>query len=625
MPLEGFRPPMQSVICKAASISMLLWFCVLGASPIKAVAQEKLPMGTLALTSLDAFANPGANWQLVGKVSSDRLSRHDLATEPGEGILVNRPSDTARDNLFTAWSHGDMELELQFMMPKGSNSGIYLQGRYEIQLLDSWGKDRVTFGDAGGVYERWDETASKGFEGRPPRMNASRAPGLWQTLRIVFEAPVFNDSGKKVRHARFIRVELNGAIVQENVTITGPTRAAAYKDESPEGPLMIQGDHGPVAFRNIRYKIYDGDPVMVSQLQFSEYDESFDAWPEDLSAYVPAVSGEVDSFPEHDLRPVAPSAVTYKGLLTVPTGGLYRFSVLLDWITGDPHFKDRRIGGALLHINGNQVLNHYQNDPYLHADVNLDAGSHPFSFAVFKSTGGRTMNFGLSVEGPDTPVAWLREPASQATLPPPVLVDRSTSPAIIRGFVHHNDTKRTHTVSIGDPTGVHYSLDTSTGALLHAWRGPFVDATRMWHNRGHDQLATPLGSVLTLSGNSFLVAGDNPAESLKFTGYHLDADGRPTFMYKLGNLTITDAILPDPSGNYLTRTLTFEGQTDQLLSVQAAAATLIDPMSGDRYAASDQGWFIENAAGARIHASGSLLLPVVFENAQAQVSYAIVW
>ncbi len=89
----------------------------------------------------------GPNWSLASTVASDRYEQQHIKATPGTGILVNQPTDQARQNLFTQWTYGDIEFERELMMPSGSNSGIYLQDRYEVQLLDSWGKQRVTFSD----------------------------------------------------------------------------------------------------------------------------------------------------------------------------------------------------------------------------------------------------------------------------------------------------------------------------------------------------------------------------------------------------------------------------------------------------------------------------------------------
>jgi hypothetical protein len=85
-------------------------------------------------------------------------------------------------------------------------------------------------------------------------VNASLPPGQWQTFDVVFRAPRFDASGKKTRSARFVKVAHNGKLIHENVEVTGPTRAATYNDEKPTGPLMLQGDHGPVAYRNVRVR-----------------------------------------------------------------------------------------------------------------------------------------------------------------------------------------------------------------------------------------------------------------------------------------------------------------------------------------------------------------------------------
>jgi len=154
----------------------------------------------------------------------------------------------------------NFEFKASVMTTPGSNSGIYLQGRYEIQLLDSWTSLTTKAGDNGGIYERWDDSkpdGQKGYDGHAPRQNATRAPGLWQHIKISFQAPRFNQSGQKIENARILRVELNGVLLHENVELSGPTRGPLVNDEVATGPLRFQGDHGPVAFRNIQLTSYD--------------------------------------------------------------------------------------------------------------------------------------------------------------------------------------------------------------------------------------------------------------------------------------------------------------------------------------------------------------------------------
>jgi hypothetical protein len=162
---------------------------------------------------------------------------------------MNGPAgDTA--SLVTDKKFGDIELYIEYMIPKGSNSGVYLHGLYEIQIFDSWGSDEpMTTSDAGAVYHRWD--GSKGFGGSPPSRNAARRPGEWQSFYIWFRGPRFNAAGRKIENARFKRVLHNGLSIQKDVEVDGPTRAGLDSPEAPENPLMLQGDEGFVAYRNI--------------------------------------------------------------------------------------------------------------------------------------------------------------------------------------------------------------------------------------------------------------------------------------------------------------------------------------------------------------------------------------
>jgi hypothetical protein len=189
-------------------------------------------------------------WEIVGEAKMLPTDPKRIATKPGEGTAVN--GSTGRTvNILSKMEHGDVEAHIEFMVPEGSNSGVYFQGRYEVQILDSWGVEKPKYGDCGGIYQRWNHQIRSGFEGHSPRKNASRPPGQWQTFDVLFRAPRFDTEGKKTANARFVKVVHNGVVVHENVEVTGPTRAATFRDEKPTGPLMLQGDHGPVAYRNL--------------------------------------------------------------------------------------------------------------------------------------------------------------------------------------------------------------------------------------------------------------------------------------------------------------------------------------------------------------------------------------
>jgi len=198
-----------------------------------------------------AWRQPTGEWLIVGEVFLDPKDEKRLAWKPGTGVAVNGPKGQT-GHLLTKMEHADVEAHIEFMVSKGSNSGVYFMGRYEIQVFDSWDVKQLQHSDCGGIYQRWRD--GKGFEGRPPRVNASRKPGEWQTFDVLFRAPRFDATGKKIANATFIKVVHNGKVIHENEEVTGPTRAAVFNDEKPTGPLMLQGDHGPVAYANVRIR-----------------------------------------------------------------------------------------------------------------------------------------------------------------------------------------------------------------------------------------------------------------------------------------------------------------------------------------------------------------------------------
>jgi len=212
--------------------------------------------GQISLIGADfsAWRPEIGTWFAAGGAKTDPADEKLLKAEPGAGVILNGP-DGKTVHLISKNEFGDVEAHIEFMVPKGSNSGVYFQGRYEIQILDSYGVEKPTYTDCGGIYQRWDEKRDPmGYEGTSPKVNASLPPGQWQTFDVIFRAPKFDTSGKKIANAKFEKVVHNGKPIHENVEVTGPTRAARFENEAPRGPLMIQGDHGPVAYRNITLK-----------------------------------------------------------------------------------------------------------------------------------------------------------------------------------------------------------------------------------------------------------------------------------------------------------------------------------------------------------------------------------
>jgi len=215
---------------------------------------------------LDAF-RPVERWHTVGKVAAVAGER-EVKTSGEGAILVNGLEfDRSIPYLFTKEEYGDVHIEFEFMVPKGSNSGVYVMGRYEIQIFDSYGRERVGAGDLGGLYPRRDWELKRSFEGTRPLVNAAKPPGQWQKMEILFRAPKFDADGKKVSNARFDKVLINDLLVLRNASTSGPTTSAPLTDEAVKGPIAIQGDHGPVAIRNFKATpLPCGDETRIKEL-----------------------------------------------------------------------------------------------------------------------------------------------------------------------------------------------------------------------------------------------------------------------------------------------------------------------------------------------------------------------
>ena len=149
----------------------------------------------------------------------------------------------------TRESFEDVQLHVEWCTPAEvsskdqgrGNSGVWLQERYEVQILDSYNNQTYVNGQAGSIYKQ-----------HPPLVNACKGPGEWQSYDIIYQAPRFNEKGRLLTPAR-VTVLHNGVLIQNNVEIWGPTEYRGLPQYKKHGPASIRlQDHGnPVSFRNI--------------------------------------------------------------------------------------------------------------------------------------------------------------------------------------------------------------------------------------------------------------------------------------------------------------------------------------------------------------------------------------
>lgn len=451
----------------------------------------------LSLTDLKPFKKASSSWQIVGAVQADLNNVNALILSKGTGVLVNLPDHNTNkgEDLYTLAEYGDVDLELEYLMALESNSGIYLQGRYEIQLFDSWGASASAIrpGSNGGIYERWDESkpdGQKGYLGYAPRQNASRAPGLWQKLKVSFQAARFDNTGKKVANAIMLKIELNGVTIHDHVELSGPTRGSINVDDAAKGPLRIQGDHGAVAFRNIKITKYDG------------------------------------------LRPA---------------------------------------------------------DSQKENANNVD----------------------------------------------PILIDANEQP-ILRSFMDLPGFPRVvHAVSVGSPEKVHYTYDMDNAMLIQLWRGDFLDATPMWHDRG-DGSSRPLGMVQRFGKPSQALTrlanlqsaweSDTLGTGYRPKGYVIDEQGRPSFRYLKYGSSITDKIQVLENGRGISRSISLNNTVNGLYFRLAEGETIEERPDG-LYLIDNQSYYLklDDAAGSKAiirdqNGRKELLIPIV-----KNLSYSILF
>ncbi len=207
--------------------------CCCGAKKSLFSGSESVPADAIVLFDGKDFSQ----WVKRG----DRNAPAEWNVENGYVEVVPKTGDVCTRELFT-----NCQIHVEFWLPMmadctgqaRANSGVYLQGRYEVQVLDSYGLDSKD-DDCGGIYKL-----------AAPKVNASRPPEQWQTYDIFFKAPKFNEHGTKTKNAR-VSVVQNGVWIHHNLEVPGPTGGEIDHNFAEPGPLMLQ-DHGNlVRFRNI--------------------------------------------------------------------------------------------------------------------------------------------------------------------------------------------------------------------------------------------------------------------------------------------------------------------------------------------------------------------------------------
>jgi hypothetical protein len=637
----------------AQKMKKFLFVLLLTSTSIFSIAQQN--MQSLKLDDLSAFKQQAGNWQIVGDVvmnpyvdihpahketpdnSKKKKKSKDqnkttlpqaVTFQPGNGILLNVNEASKKDQLVTNWEHGDIELEFDVMLPKGSNSGVYLQGRYEVQLFDSWGEKNPKFSDIGGIYRNWETEPGKIYMGKAPLSNPSKAPGLWQKMKISFRAPKFDTSGKKLQNARFVSVELNGVRIHDNVEVPLPTGGPIENNEKPTGPLVIQGDHGPVAFRNVKYRLMKDANFSFSNISYQTFYGNFKTI-EDFASLKPVATGALEELSCEILEKENEYGSKYTAEVTVPEDGEYEFVFAFT-------------GGGKLTVNNQELVNFQRPDGWRRdqGKITLKAGKYPVEIYNYKDASWMPPRLALYVQSANSYPKALH---AFNSFPPdedptsPILINAGNSPRLLRAFVDFKGDRAqrlTHTIGVGNPSGVNFVYDLKSGNLVCVWRGDFVDATPMWHDRG-DGSFKPRGAAQYLfTGQPLAVLGsENDAfptmsseTDFRSKGYQLDeSSGSPIFKYIYKAIEVQDKVYAGEDNKMITHEITLKSPLEKLY-YKLAEGSSITAMPDGSYAIDDKQYYIKADANVKPvirEANGKKeLITLVAGNS---IKYSVIW
>lgn len=228
-------------------VSLSVAICLAAATPLAAeeylsgIRWQKPPVVTPGETDSDPPSD--AIVLFDGSDLSRWKNADDWTVKDGVAVVGKGPI-TSKDEF------GDCQLHLEWSSPKPAagqgqgrgNSGVFLMGRYEVQILDSYENETYFDGQAGAIYKQ-----------TPPAVNATRPPGEWNTYDIFWTAPRFDEEGELASPA-YVTVVHNGVLILNHFELEGDTpfnRPPRYQAHPPQGPITLQDHSNPVRFRNI--------------------------------------------------------------------------------------------------------------------------------------------------------------------------------------------------------------------------------------------------------------------------------------------------------------------------------------------------------------------------------------
>jgi len=561
------------------------------AFPLAVTAQTgKGNYSLVPLKDLSSFENSGSNWTVKGNVSIHPTKNEAAKTQNGEGVLIG----TAGAAISTKVKAQDLRMYAEFMLSPGAEGNIILPGGQRLRLADTKSKE--------------PSALTSGFIGQFPTQNAAKAPGLWQSIELAYDASVSTVKNS----ARLNSLKLNDVIILESVYLP------LSKSITDAQPLGLEVTKGTIAFRNVGYQLLnDRKPLTLSNLNYKLYSDKWDAKEYsklDKEAKTTTLTQEVtNGMREFHL--------VYEGEMNAEEDGDYVFTT----IYSGPIFT-LDIDGKTVVTNGESTSQESHS-----GSVNLTKGTHRFKIHYSRFP-WRQPALGLRVQKPGIRqydlhvLSSLPEPEPK----PYIGVTPELRPEMVRSFIllSGEKYKRTHCLSVGSPTGWSYTMDLNRGALLQAWRGQFANVTEMWYERGEPQLLEPAGLKVPVSGKSSIAVLENEksvwpdSANVNYQGYSLDPQGFLSIRYAVASATVSDHITS--STDAINRTIEVKGNPSGSLYSLLASGKNIQLVEKGLYQVDDRYYIqIDKKAKVVLRTSGDnqeLLLPVY-----GSANYSMFW
>jgi len=590
---------------KSSFACWLILFLLLFTEKVKSQSIPSLKADTLTLQDLSQFKPlKGGNWVLAANISADRNEPQELLIKKGKGILVYLPKQKGSKTIQTKLVHGDIDLDLDFLLSKSASFEVLLQGKYKVEITDSWlEKNR----------------------------SAIKAPGLWQHLSIQFKAPVFDANGKKIQDARFEKILVNNQPIRTLPNLySDPERT--LKDEKRNAGTAIKGKNTSFAIRNVRYKAYKKEEIRLSEIRFAVYN-GLHKTVDTLKTLKPKRTGYTDTLSHRvgDRK----SQLVFEGLADIPADGNYLFRLTAG-------------GGAWLFIDGKLMVENRGSRDFekpFYAEKTLKKGKYPFKIVYSNSDECLVIHY----EGPQIPWHSLTTMASVRLSEKfdPLEYKVKNKPVLQRGFMLLNGLVNPYIAAVGLPDntgseGLNYAYDMKNYALSAVWHGKYIDVSNMWTERGEKQLEIPLGAKLNLSQKPLLSKNlyENqswpdsvalPEGVYQNRGYRLNTEGFPQFYYALGAASVEDLIYPNNEKSGLTRVLKITNPSERYYCLLGEGKT-IEKLDDGSFTIDDKNYYISNleAKGLKVSVAhglqgDKLYITLAPQKEPVTIKYDMIW